>query len=43
VQQRLTSLGVVSSSAAQPQADAYFRAEVEKWGKMVNSIGLATN
>ena len=43
VQQRLTALGVVSSATPQPQADAYFRAETEKWGKMVNSIGLATN
>jgi tripartite-type tricarboxylate transporter receptor subunit TctC len=43
VQQRLTALGVVSSSTPQPQADAYFRAETEKWGKMVNSIGIATN
>jgi tripartite-type tricarboxylate transporter receptor subunit TctC len=43
VQQRLTALGVVASSGTQPQADGYFRAEVEKWGKMVGSIGLATN
>jgi tripartite-type tricarboxylate transporter receptor subunit TctC len=43
VQQRLTALGVVSTSTPQPQADAYFRAETEKWSKMVNSIGLATN
>jgi tripartite-type tricarboxylate transporter receptor subunit TctC len=43
VQQRLNALGVVSSSAAQPQAESYFRAEVDKWGRMVNSIGLATN
>ena len=43
VQQRLTALGVVSSATPQPQADAYFRAETEKWRKMVNSIGLATN
>jgi tripartite-type tricarboxylate transporter receptor subunit TctC len=43
VQQRLNALGVVASSGTQPQADEYFRAEVEKWAKMVNSIGLATN
>jgi tripartite-type tricarboxylate transporter receptor subunit TctC len=43
VQQRLNALGVVSSSGSQPQAESYFRAEVEKWGRMVNSIGLATN
>jgi tripartite-type tricarboxylate transporter receptor subunit TctC len=43
VQQRLAALGVVSSSTPQPQADAFFRAETEKWAKMVNTIGLATN
>jgi tripartite-type tricarboxylate transporter receptor subunit TctC len=43
VQQRLTALGVVSSATPQPQADAYFRAETEKWGKMVNATGIATN
>jgi hypothetical protein len=43
VLEKLKSLGVEPGALAQPQADAFFRAETEKWGKMVGGIGLATN
>ncbi len=41
--QKLTSIGFDPISGSQAQAESYFRAEVEKWGKMVKTLGLSIN
>jgi tripartite-type tricarboxylate transporter receptor subunit TctC len=41
--QNLTSIGFDPMSGSQTQAESYFRAEVEKWGKMVKTLGLSIN
>ena len=41
VQKRLTDLGFDPITGSQPQADAMFNAEVDKWGKMVKALGLS--
>jgi tripartite-type tricarboxylate transporter receptor subunit TctC len=41
VQKRLTDLGIDPIVGSQPQAEAMFDAEVEKWGKMVKALGLS--
>jgi tripartite-type tricarboxylate transporter receptor subunit TctC len=43
VQQRLKSLGFDPVAGTQSQAQAMFKSEVEKWGKMVTTLGLAVN
>jgi tripartite-type tricarboxylate transporter receptor subunit TctC len=41
IQKRLINLGFDPIIASQPQADALFNAETEKWGKMVKALGLS--
>ena len=41
LRQKLTSIGFDPIEGSQAQADAYFKAEVEKWGKMVKTLGLS--
>ena len=41
VQKRLTNIGFDPMHGSAPQADAYFRSEVTKWGKMVKELGLS--
>jgi tripartite-type tricarboxylate transporter receptor subunit TctC len=43
IQQRLASLGFDPVTGTQSQAQAMFRAEVAKWGKMVTTLGLTVN
>jgi tripartite-type tricarboxylate transporter receptor subunit TctC len=43
MQQRLKTLGFDAVTGAQAQAERRFTAEVDKWGKMAGSAGLATN
>ena len=43
VQQRLTSIGFDPIHGSQQEAETYFRAEVTKWGKMVQTLGLTIN
>ncbi len=43
VGQRLTSIGFDPIHGSPQQAETYFRAEVAKWGKMVQALGLAIN
>jgi tripartite-type tricarboxylate transporter receptor subunit TctC len=43
MQQKLTAIGFDSLSGSQAQADAYFRAEVSKWGTMVKALNLSIN
>jgi tripartite-type tricarboxylate transporter receptor subunit TctC len=43
VQQRLKTLGFDALIGSQAEAERRFTAEVDKWGKMVGSAGLATN
>ena len=38
---RLTSIGFDPIDGTQAQAESYFRSEVEKWGKMVKTLGLS--
>ncbi len=40
LQQKLTSIGFDPIEGSQAQAETYFKAEVEKWGKMVKALGL---
>jgi tripartite-type tricarboxylate transporter receptor subunit TctC len=40
---KLTSIGFDPIKGSQAQAEAYFRAEVAKWGQMVNTLGLSIN
>ncbi len=41
LRQKLTSIGFDPIEGSQPQAEATFKAEVEKWGKMVKTLGLS--
>jgi tripartite-type tricarboxylate transporter receptor subunit TctC len=41
LRQKLTSIGFDPIEGSQAQAASYFKAEVEKWGKMVNMLGLS--
>lgn len=41
--QKLTSIGFDPIHGSQAQAESYFRAEVAKWGKMVQTLGLSIN
>jgi tripartite-type tricarboxylate transporter receptor subunit TctC len=41
LRQKLTSIGFDPIEGSQAQAEAYFKAEVSKWGKMVNTLGLS--
>jgi tripartite-type tricarboxylate transporter receptor subunit TctC len=41
VQQKLAALGFDPITGAPPQADALFKSEVAKWGKMVKALGLS--
>jgi tripartite-type tricarboxylate transporter receptor subunit TctC len=43
IQQRFASLGFDPVTGTQNQAQAMFKAEVAKWGKMVTTLGLAVN
>ena len=43
VQQRLKSLGFDPITGPPAKAESYFRAEVEKWGTMVQTLGLSIN
>jgi len=43
LQQKLTSIGFDPINGSQAQAESYFRAEVEKWGKMVKTLALSIN
>ena len=40
LRQKLTSIGFDPIEGSQAQAESYFKAEVEKWGKMVKTLGL---
>ncbi|MGH6670965.1 MAG: Bug family tripartite tricarboxylate transporter substrate binding protein [Xanthobacteraceae bacterium] len=41
VQKRLIAIGFEPIVKSQPQADAMFNSEVDKWGKMVKALGLS--
>jgi tripartite-type tricarboxylate transporter receptor subunit TctC len=41
LRQKLTSIGFDLIEETQAQAETYFKAEVEKWGKMVKTLGLS--
>jgi tripartite-type tricarboxylate transporter receptor subunit TctC len=41
LRQKLTSIGFDPLEGSQAQAESYFKAEVEKWGKMVKTLGLS--
>jgi tripartite-type tricarboxylate transporter receptor subunit TctC len=41
VQKRLVAIGFDPITGSQPEADAMFGAEVDKWGKMVKALGLS--
>ena len=43
LRQKLTSIGFDPIEGSQAQAESYFKAEVEKWGKMVKTLGLSIN
>lgn len=43
IQQKLTSIGFDPIYGSQTQAETYFRAEVEKWGRMVKTLNLSIN
>jgi tripartite-type tricarboxylate transporter receptor subunit TctC len=43
LQQKLTGIGFDPISGSQPQAEAFFKAEVAKWGTMVKTLGLTIN
>ena len=40
LRQKLTSIGFDPLEGSQAQAESYFKAEVEKWSKMVKTLGL---
>jgi tripartite-type tricarboxylate transporter receptor subunit TctC len=42
-QEKLTSIGFDPIYGTPAQADAYFRAEIKKWGEMVTALGLSIN
>jgi hypothetical protein len=39
--QQPTSIGFDPLEGSQAQAETYFKAEVEKWGKIVKTLGLS--
>ena len=41
LRQKLSSIGFDPIEGSQAQAETYFKAEVEKWGKMVTTLGLS--
>jgi tripartite-type tricarboxylate transporter receptor subunit TctC len=41
IKQKLTSIGFDPIYGSQTQAESYFRAEVDKWGKMVKTLNLS--
>jgi tripartite-type tricarboxylate transporter receptor subunit TctC len=41
LRQKLTAIGFDPIEGTQAQAESYFKAEVEKWGKMVKTLGLS--
>ncbi|HET9619384.1 MAG TPA: tripartite tricarboxylate transporter substrate-binding protein [Pseudolabrys sp.] len=41
VQQRLTGIGFDTLTLPQPQAQAMFTGEIDKWGRMVKTLGLS--
>jgi tripartite-type tricarboxylate transporter receptor subunit TctC len=41
LRQKLTSIGFDPIEGSQAQAESTFKAEVEKWGKMVKTLGLS--
>ena len=41
VQKRLIAIGFEPIVKSQPQADAMFNSEIDKWGKMVKALGLS--
>jgi tripartite-type tricarboxylate transporter receptor subunit TctC len=41
LQQRLAAIGFDAIEGSQAQAEAYFKAEVAKWGAMVKTLGLS--
>jgi len=41
VQKKLVDFGFDPIVSSQPEADAYFRSEIDKWGKMVKTLGLS--
>lgn len=43
LRQKLTAIGFDPITGSQMQADAFFNAEVGKWGTMVKTLGLAIN
>jgi len=43
LRQKLTSIGFDPIEGSQAQAESTFKAEVEKWGKMVKTLGLSIN
>ena len=43
VQTKLKTIGFDPINGSATEADAYFRAEVKKWGEMVNALGLSIN
>jgi tripartite-type tricarboxylate transporter receptor subunit TctC len=43
LQQKLKSIGFDPINGSQRQAESTFRAEVEKWGKMVKALALSIN
>lgn len=43
LRKKLTSIGFDPIDGTQAQAETYFRAEVDKWGKMVKMLGLSIN
>ena len=43
LQQKLAAIGFDPINGSQSQAESYFKAEVAKWGIMVNTLGLSIN
>jgi tripartite-type tricarboxylate transporter receptor subunit TctC len=43
LQQKLAAIGFDPINGTQEQAESYFKAEVIKWGTMVNALGLSIN
>jgi tripartite-type tricarboxylate transporter receptor subunit TctC len=41
VQKKLIDLGFDPIVSSQPEAEALFNAEIDKWGKMVKTLGLS--
>jgi tripartite-type tricarboxylate transporter receptor subunit TctC len=40
---KLKTIGFDSMDGTSEQADAYFKAEAAKWGRMVDALGLSIN